>query len=34
METILVIAFIVGAVYVIFKEKKCTKDIDYSRDSL
>ncbi len=34
METLLVIAFIVGAALVIIKEKKCTKGIDYSRDSL
>jgi len=34
METLLVIAFIIGAAFVIVKEKKRTKDIDYSRDSL
>ncbi|BAX55365.1 hypothetical protein PDPUS_2_00779 [Photobacterium damselae subsp. piscicida] len=34
MKTILVIAFIIGAAYIILKEKKCTKDVDYSRDSL
>ncbi len=34
METLLVVAFIVGAVFVILKEKRCTKDLDYSRDSL
>lgn len=34
MDTALVIAFIVGAFYIILKEKKCTKNIDYSKDSL
>jgi len=33
METILVLAFIIGAVYIVVKEKKCTKDVDHSRDS-
>ena len=34
MDTALIIAFIVGAFYIILKEKKCTKNIDYSKDSL
>lgn len=34
METVLVLAFIIGAVYIIVKEKKCTKDVDRSRDAL
>lgn len=34
MDTALIIAFIIGAFYIIVKEKKCTKNIDYSKDSL
>lgn len=34
MDTALIIAFIVGAFYIILKEKKCTKNIDYSKESL
>ncbi len=34
MDTALVLAFIVGAFYIILKEKKCTKNIDYSKESL
>lgn len=35
METLLVIAFIIGGFYIIYNEKKkCTKDVDHSRNSL
>jgi hypothetical protein len=34
MEIILVLAFIIGAVFIIVKEKKRTKGIDRSRDAL
>lgn len=34
METLLVIAFIVGAAYIIIKEKKSCKGIDHSKHSL
>lgn len=34
MEILLVIAFIVGAVYIIIKEKKGAKGIDHSKHSL
>jgi hypothetical protein len=34
MEIVLVLAFIIGAVFIIVKEKKCTKGIDRSRDAL
>ncbi len=35
MEIILTVAFIVGAFYIVLKEKKkCSKSVDYSKDSL
>lgn len=34
MEIVLVLTFIIGAVFVIVKEKKCSKGVDRSRDSL
>ncbi len=34
MEIVLVLAFIVGGIFVITREKKCTKNVDYSRESL
>ncbi|SKA15292.1 hypothetical protein CZ814_01312 [Photobacterium toruni] len=35
MEIILTVAFIIGAFYILSKEKKkCAKSIDYSKDSL
>ncbi len=35
MEILLILAFIVGAFYIILKEKKkCAKSVDYSKDSL